>query len=737
MGSLGQTKEGDTAGRHRMVGSVLVWLAVAQGIHTLPLGALQGVTWEARTLDDTPGAPRTFSLFYPELPGRPYTTTTTATHTTTSTTTTSTTNTITGPSQLSTVLSSARQPVPVVYLNEEDDLLPQELIDATKNVRPVNVRVIEHEDFIDYEIEFEEYQSENTGSTQTKDREHAATGSSMTFSELLLRARQKHRGESRRGEGRRGSSRQAQGRGRLPSSRIGITSSNRGVLTSAGNVLTTTVSVTTTSPSVTTTKQMSSFHLNNIKSTRNMTPTVKSSIKTAIDGVTTIRNSETTTQSSVTTASINMMTTRTTVNSVTTSVTVTPPSVSVTDPLVTVTRSPVTDESVTGSDNIVSVTLKSQTESDPGVTDPVMISEEIYSESGADIDTNDEIAISTEDILPRHKQQSSRAKLDIFGNMLPMRQKERGKHKMVSNLSSDMRASDVTTTQTPQITTDTVVPNIEITGHTLQSVSSTTQIPRHNTRTSLLIKVTSQTEPMSGLEIETDTKLEQRGNTDTVTETDTHTGRHETQKVSTLVETPRSGHEVEILREGDREEETTVKWNKEHMDLSESQVMVTVHTDTNIHTEEDKQHTPTGTITERTPKRILSKSVREQSVTAENILSGQYHEVNPGQYTEEHPGQYHEKNPGQYHEVNPGQYHEVNPGQVEVDSVKVDFQHRSQDTRSYNVQASAGKFILGEVGRIDLNSGQTLEGVRYTAVKGDVDQERITHILERYFGTRM
>merc|ERR1711962_1578928 len=372
MGSLGQTKEGDTAGRHRMGGSVLVWLAVAQGIHTLPLGALQGVTWEARTLDDTPGAPRTFSLFYPELPGRPYTTTTTATHTTTSTTTTSTTNTITGPSQLSTVLSSARQPVPVVYLNEEDDLLPQELIDATKNVRPVNVRVIEHEDFIDYEIEFEEYQSENTGSTQTKDREHAATGSSMTFSELLLRARQKHRGESRRGEGTRGSSRQAQGRGRLPSSRIGITSSNRGVLTSAGNVLTTTVSVTTTS--------------------------------------------------------INMMTTRTTVNSVTTSVTVTPPSVSVTDPLVTVTRSPVTDESVTGSDNIVSVTLKSQTESDPGVTDPVMISEEIYSESGADIDTNDEIAISTEDILLRHQQQSSRAKLDIFGNMLPMWQKERGKH---------------------------------------------------------------------------------------------------------------------------------------------------------------------------------------------------------------------------------------------------------------------------------------------------------------------
>ena len=85
------------------------------------------------------------------------------------------------------------------------------------------------------------------------------------------------------------------------------------------------------------------------------------------------------------------------------------------------------------------------------------------------------------------------------------------------------------------------------------------------------------------------------------------------------------------------------------------------------------------------------------------IHSGQYHEVNPGQYSEVHPGQYHEQNPGQYHEVristkvvhetefqldpkemvvvqvNPGQYHEVHPGQVDVESVKVDFQHRSKD----------------------------------------------------------
>merc|ERR1712047_57695 len=129
---------------------------------------------------------------------------------------------------------------------------------------------------------------------------------------------------------------------------------------------------------------------------------------------------------------------------------------------------------------------------------------------------------------------------------------------------------------------------------------------------------------------------------------------------------------------------------------------------------------------ERRPKRIRTDGGdREQGVAdkATVLHSGQYHEV--------HPGQYHEKNPGQYHEVNPGQYHEVHPGQVDVENVKVDFQHRSKD-RIYNVQASAGDFILGEVGRID-NTGQTLQGVRYTAVEGEVDEARITEILNRYF----
>jgi len=167
---------------------------------------------------------------------------------------------------------------------------------------------------------------------------------------------------------------------------------------------------------------------------------------------------------------------------------------------------------------------------------------------------------------------------------------------------------------------------------------------------------------------------------------------------------------------------------------------------------------------ERSPKRIQSKNPVAQNVenkadlnrlkssakeTAESITSleeGNYHEINPGQYHEVNPGQYHEVNPGQYHETNPGQYHEINPGQYEeqhpgqdlgVDKITVNFDQEEEDqSRTYNVKANAGDFIIGEVGRIDINSGQTIHGVRYTAVDGVVDQARISDILEQYFGAR-
>ena len=135
---------------------------------------------------------------------------------------------------------------------------------------------------------------------------------------------------------------------------------------------------------------------------------------------------------------------------------------------------------------------------------------------------------------------------------------------------------------------------------------------------------------------------------------------------------------------------------------------------------------------ERSPKRIISKGVlsnivensatlegpkASETVTSDEVIKGNYHEIQPGQYHEINPGQYHEVNPGQYHETNPGQYHETNPGQYDekhpgqdlgLDKITVNFEH-GEESRSYNVKANAGDFIIGEVGRIDINSGQTLE----------------------------
>ena len=135
---------------------------------------------------------------------------------------------------------------------------------------------------------------------------------------------------------------------------------------------------------------------------------------------------------------------------------------------------------------------------------------------------------------------------------------------------------------------------------------------------------------------------------------------------------------------------------------------------------------------ERSPKRIISKGAlsnivensatlegptASETVTSDEVIKGHYHEIQPGQYHEKNPGQYHEENPGQYHETNPGQYHETNPGQYDekhpgqdlgVDKITVNFDH-GEESRSYNVKANAGDFIIGEVGRIDINSGETLE----------------------------
>merc|ERR1712066_624653 len=69
-----------------------------------------------------------------------------------------------------------------------------------------------------------------------------------------------------------------------------------------------------------------------------------------------------------------------------------------------------------------------------------------------------------------------------------------------------------------------------------------------------------------------------------------------------------------------------------------------------------------------------------------------------------------------------GQYHEDSQSEeYEVNNVKVDFDHQDNH-KTYTVEAKAGDFIIGEVGKIDVNNGQTLEGVRYTALDGEVSQ---------------
>jgi len=145
---------------------------------------------------------------------------------------------------------------------------------------------------------------------------------------------------------------------------------------------------------------------------------------------------------------------------------------------------------------------------------------------------------------------------------------------------------------------------------------------------------------------------------------------------------------------------------------------------------------------------VGAERTTDAATLLETLYSGQYHEQNPGQYHEVNPGQYHETNPGQYLEPEPftgptsarppAQFHNLErsyTANYEVNDVKVDFDHQDEH-KIYNVQAKAGDFIIGEVGRINVNNGQTLEGVRYTALDGEVDPMRISQILERFFGAR-
>ena len=68
-----------------------------------------------------------------------------------------------------------------------------------------------------------------------------------------------------------------------------------------------------------------------------------------------------------------------------------------------------------------------------------------------------------------------------------------------------------------------------------------------------------------------------------------------------------------------------------------------------------------------------------------------------------------------------------------LNDVKVEVQH-TDDAQIYNVQSKVDRFIIGEYGTISKESGQTLQGVRYTAVDDvAVDPRLIYATLIKYF----
>merc|ERR1712045_696984 len=157
--------------------TVLVCHQARHGCHGAPVGgssstsgAGAGQSFVALDLSLDQGAQRDFDLFYPELQ-----------ETTAFTATTPTT-----------VQEETSYAVPVIHLpgEETDDdiekvaadailsMFPQDLLENNKKVRPVDVKIIEHDGYIDYEIEFielAEYYEDYSNSDNLDDLEIQST----------------------------------------------------------------------------------------------------------------------------------------------------------------------------------------------------------------------------------------------------------------------------------------------------------------------------------------------------------------------------------------------------------------------------------------------------------------------------------------------------------------------------------------------------------------------------------
>ena len=124
--------------------SSFLLISLAQyGALGAPVGAMDSSVAQDGLNIPSLGAQRTFELFYPELPTmRPRKEISTA---------------------VPVIHLSERHQVDILEKDSVDaylDMFPQDLLDSNKKVRPINVRIIEHDGFIDYEIEFVELSEE-------------------------------------------------------------------------------------------------------------------------------------------------------------------------------------------------------------------------------------------------------------------------------------------------------------------------------------------------------------------------------------------------------------------------------------------------------------------------------------------------------------------------------------------------------------------------------------------------
>ena len=76
-----------------------------------------------------------------------------------------------------------------------------------------------------------------------------------------------------------------------------------------------------------------------------------------------------------------------------------------------------------------------------------------------------------------------------------------------------------------------------------------------------------------------------------------------------------------------------------------------------------------------------------------------------GDYIDTNAGAIHKESIIHSNEAYTDRYHEVHSGQVKLN---VEF-NPEEKTKTYNLQKKSGDYIIGEVGKIDVNNGQTLE----------------------------